>query len=285
MKHLSLIAAAVATLAAGPVFANSFASASLGPIRVTLFDMDVLDGVDPSISFGTTGDANDTAAHVFLYRSSPEDQHEQYTNGAVQWAPVSASVNTSWGGASASLVGASTLLSPNGMTLSASGSVNNPISVGYFSYDYAYFVAGVEAPSSKTGFTLSANTAVMFSALSETTVSLSGPRTGSDDAHAATTMGISGLGALGSGSQTASDDNYSDVDWNSSYLKASQSRRLGVSFLNLTNESMDGVFNTSVSASGGVYNIAAVPEPESYAMLLTGLGLMGAVARRRSKKS
>jgi len=31
--------------------------------------------------------------------------------------------------------------------------------------------------------------------------------------------------------------------------------------------------------------IAAVPEPETYAMLLAGLGLMGAVARRRNKKS
>jgi hypothetical protein len=34
-----------------------------------------------------------------------------------------------------------------------------------------------------------------------------------------------------------------------------------------------------------VANVAAVPEPESYAMLLAGLGVMGAVARRRSKKA
>jgi hypothetical protein len=31
--------------------------------------------------------------------------------------------------------------------------------------------------------------------------------------------------------------------------------------------------------------VAAVPEPETYAMLLTGLGLMGAVVRRRKQKS
>lgn len=30
--------------------------------------------------------------------------------------------------------------------------------------------------------------------------------------------------------------------------------------------------------------VTAVPEPESYAMLLAGLGLMGAIARRRSRK-
>ncbi len=32
-------------------------------------------------------------------------------------------------------------------------------------------------------------------------------------------------------------------------------------------------------------SVAAVPEPETYAMLLAGLGLMGAISRRRAKKS
>jgi len=34
----------------------------------------------------------------------------------------------------------------------------------------------------------------------------------------------------------------------------------------------------------GAFTITAVPEPQSYAMLLAGLGLMGFVARRRSSK-
>jgi hypothetical protein len=32
-------------------------------------------------------------------------------------------------------------------------------------------------------------------------------------------------------------------------------------------------------------NVAAVPEPETYAMLLAGLGLMGGIARRRARKA
>lgn len=34
---------------------------------------------------------------------------------------------------------------------------------------------------------------------------------------------------------------------------------------------------------GANYNVTAVPEPETFAMLLAGLGLMGGIARRRNK--
>ena len=41
---------------------------------------------------------------------------------------------------------------------------------------------------------------------------------------------------------------------------------------------------TSAQGDSAWYSVTAVPEPETYAMLLAGLGLMGFVARRRSSK-
>jgi len=40
----------------------------------------------------------------------------------------------------------------------------------------------------------------------------------------------------------------------------------------------------SASPTFGQFNVAAVPEPETYAMLLAGLGLMGAIAARRRRQ-
>lgn len=48
----------------------------------------------------------------------------------------------------------------------------------------------------------------------------------------------------------------------------------------------DGSQTALLSAAGslsGEFAIAAVPEPEQYALFLAGLGLMGAIARRRSR--
>ena len=41
----------------------------------------------------------------------------------------------------------------------------------------------------------------------------------------------------------------------------------------------DGQWRLQIAA------VAAVPEPETYAMLLAGLGFIGAVARRRNKQA
>lgn len=44
----------------------------------------------------------------------------------------------------------------------------------------------------------------------------------------------------------------------------------------VTSGSLGGLY------SGSISSVSAIPEPESFAMLLAGLGLMGAVVRRRS---
>jgi len=48
-----------------------------------------------------------------------------------------------------------------------------------------------------------------------------------------------------------------------------------------------GYFGTSTvsTVASLTYNYAPVPEPETYGMLLAGLGLMGAIARRKAKKA
>jgi hypothetical protein len=53
----------------------------------------------------------------------------------------------------------------------------------------------------------------------------------------------------------------------------------GSYYLNVT-----GIANGSMGGAYGVaIGVSPVPEPESYAMMLIGLGLMGAIARRRNK--
>ena len=44
---------------------------------------------------------------------------------------------------------------------------------------------------------------------------------------------------------------------------------------------VNGFTNTADAGYHGTITVTAVPEPETYAMLLAGLGLMGAIARRR----
>ncbi|WNO06120.1 FxDxF family PEP-CTERM protein [Rhodoferax mekongensis] len=48
---------------------------------------------------------------------------------------------------------------------------------------------------------------------------------------------------------------------------------------------INGYTNAPMAGYHGSISITAVPEPETYAMLLAGLGLMGAIARRRKAKN
>jgi hypothetical protein len=107
-------------------------------------------------------------------------------------------------------------------------------------------------------FVLSANTSVVFTAI------------GSVDARGPGAHGWASIFADGLPDGYAQDD----ILQNS----AAETRQLSLSF----SSSLDGLSGTvGTAASSGVEILAAVPEPETYAMLLAGLGLIGACVRRR----
>jgi len=116
-------------------------------------------------------------------------------------------------------------------------------------------------------FTLSAKTLAVFSAPAMAAIN------GSQGSYAVAQLSVSGPGAFGSGHQNAHSlvDAY-DWDWGP---VLSDSGILNVSFVNLTNGNLAGQFHASA------YAAAPIPEPEAYALLLAGLGLVGWMARRR----
>lgn len=60
-------------------------------------------------------------------------------------------------------------------------------------------------------------------------------------------------------------------------IEVTASRPLTLTFI--------GTAYGSTGSYSGDLTVTAVPEPETYSMLLAGLGLMGAIARRRNKAS
>jgi hypothetical protein len=82
---------------------------------------------------------------------------------------------------------------------------------------------------------------------------------------------------LSNGSLVASADDWYDTAFS---LIGGQSYTLQIS--GFTKAAAPGIFG-SVSINTLEGTVSPVPEPESFAMLLAGLGLMGAIARRRSK--
>ncbi|RFP10220.1 PEP-CTERM sorting domain-containing protein [Duganella sp. BJB475] len=109
--------------------------------------------------------------------------------------------------------------------------------------------------------------------------------------HAATAVDFGSLGVGPSlGSVTAGEANslkvrYVDIQLNAfgvAYLNAHQGQQVifgGV----VTGSGHTGLFGGSRGVPEALLTVSAVPEPESYAMLLAGLGLVGWLARRKQR--
>lgn len=280
--HL-LAASALAGMAQGAA-ASATSAGGLGAVTITLIDLDPNDGITPSIVFAPDTGGNTGGVVSGELRSWTQDDEafrEFRSQGFGLASSVSAGRDTAMASASGSITG---LAGVGFAALGAQGQAGSgPEARG--SYD-------VTAQSAWVGFTLSANTAVQFSASgwAQGATSTGGdPDTGWDEAGGALiALHAAGIGT--DGTLVWDDDEHIAT---ASYVlddlgnvhgdTQSWNGLLSVSFSNATGASADGIFTADARAFGHSA-VSAVPEPATGMMLLGGLGLVGALARRRAAR-
>lgn len=287
----SALSAIVMTLVCASAQAAATASASLGSFTVQLFDLDPSDGITPGITWNTGSVAISFAqSAVFHDADGSLDQFDQ-RYGTSSFGAVSSQATSPFGQAGASVSGGDGFNPLTGVTLAATGNVAGSPTPGGGTYTYfgAYSAAPDDFYNGGTQFTLSANTIAVFRMTATLSTSV-GTGTGGDGyAEASGFLRIRGTGPTDTGSvinPCGCGSGLQDIEDSLTISSLSPGEvvgRTGVLLASFTNATiLDKIGYVGGEAYVyGFSSIAAVPEPMSYAMLLAGLCLIGAVVRRR----
>jgi hypothetical protein len=281
-------------------------TATLRQFSIQLVDLDLTDGITPSLSLLATT----RTGQVSLSYQGPDGYEAALQSFGLAGDPPggeAASASTVLGnGRARSVVTGAGLL--DGGRLVNRGSLQAPLPEGGCDYWNCLLPTSelLTGASGGLSFALSANTALYISAVANLSASAVGGGTfpyGEDLFPFRFESGLSASaelmlqgGAANGGAGTQSSTDSAEVwasttwDWGTETYLASTSRDSGllrVSFLNTSDGWLAGELTARVSMFGNAYNdvfplpvIHAVPEPATTALWLAGIASLGALRRR-----
>lgn len=279
--------------------AASYGNASLTPINFTLIDLNPSDSIAPSITWLDHGGGwQDTSAYNFSDDTAAANHQGDSGTGYDAFRTFVTSSNTALSNASTSITSGINSNSPQGASAAANGSAMGTTLPGYNSsyvastYDLSYF-------------SLSPYTQVLFNSTAHSIATTSvgyQPSWGGESAYTyaqlvafdAVTYDTTGSAPDESKARLVAFADYAFHDvWNAQTQQYERvyngqqqdlTDQLTVSYSNSTGEDKTG-YMQAYTYTYGISHVssqaAPVPEANTYAMMITGLGFMGFVARRR----
>lgn len=253
--------------------ATATASAAVGDVRLILTDLDLLDDITPWISFA------DGVNSQIEFKAELFGEDVGYTNiyGSQPFDSITGTINLDNAYVHGSVVATSGTGPAIASLISADGAAANGWS----------FTNRVHAPGFPFGFTLSPKTSVQVVALSAFANANTSGADGEETTEAEAAMEIWNANGPGfsRASVFASSSNLTDEDGVFEGQSDSDTRaNMSVTLANTTASSLSGGLLVSAYVWGqSNASASAVPEPQSWAMLLLGLGLVGWTRTRHNK--